>query len=320
MLVFSIVFRINIFDANLAKYFFMTIAKAGIYIICFLFHLQGKTQINPNAADRRIIQSHYYELSPKPKYQYDYLYDNNGNLLSVTKKRQKDNEWITTESKQYIYSQKGLVICNYIRGNKLKRDVDTFLVENGKVLFLSQFRAKNYNDYLYRYYYTYENGNLQSVTKETFVFIESYENSKKIINVRKTDEFMVLTFVYENNQIKSVTDKSAGYILKWLFEWKNGLLEAIKIYDTKENKLAQRYEIKSLQNKMKEVSSYVANEQSIIYYKTYSYDEYGSLKSSQLNDDSGWFRDEYRYEPGNGNAALFIEKSSVFDYIKPEIQ
>ncbi|HEX2937255.1 MAG TPA: hypothetical protein VHO72_18010 [Bacteroidales bacterium] len=297
-----------------------TTAKAGIYILCILFYLPGIAQINSHITNRRIIQSHYYELSSKPKYQYDYLYDNKGNLLSVTKKRQKDNEWIATESQQYTYGENGLVVCNYIRGNKLKRDVDTFLIENGKVLFLSQFRAKNYNDYLYRSYYTYQNGNLHSITKETFVFIESYENAKKEIHVRKTDEFMSLTFVYQNNQIKSVIDIATGYTLKWIFEWKNGLLEAIKVYNTKEDKLAQRYEIKSLQNRIKEVVSYISNEPAIIYSKTYGYDEYGNLKLSQLNDDSGWFRDEYKYESGNGNAALFIEKLSVFDYIRPEIQ
>jgi hypothetical protein len=289
--------------------------KSYIFLISSIISLSvyAQNEFIPTGNGYRITRSQYYESSRNPKYRYDYAYSNEGLLLSIVKKRLKDSEWLTTESKEFKYDQKAKsVIVNYIRLNKQKRDIDTFKIEDGQVNYVARFREEPHNDYLYQYLYNYENGNLTKVKKVTYVYIENFIDGKKVIKQTLVNGLWEIAFVYENNKIKNIKQTETTFSRKWMLEWNRDSLQKIDIYDiiNGEEKLASTYNIKYESNRSMKVADRLGN-------SGYKYDNENNLIEYSFNDDSESTVDEYLYEQGIGNASIYSEMKNIFDYIVP---
>lgn len=295
----------------------------------------------PNNHTHRIEKSEYFEVSKTPKYRYDYKYDKKGLLTSITQKHQINNAWLPIETRDFDYDAKtGTVVCIYkpsamsegaldfARMKEIKnmvKNVDTFKIVNGNVIYFSKYKKEKYDFYLYQHYYTYENNKLTNV-KSTSAYFATIKNDsgndvEKLFPQKKIDE---ITFEWENDKIINIVQEAYGFIRKWNLTWQDDIISNIKIYEQKDDteKLAIQYNFKNVDGKISNVKDYIfSNEQPMLVQEyQYEYDENDNLISSVTKDDSGFFLYKNAYETSAGNASLFIEKRSIYDYLKPYIK
>lgn len=290
----------------------------------------------PSETNQRIVQSQYYEVSEEPQYRLEYSYSRKGLLSTIKKKEYVNNAWMAQLTQKYEYDlNTGMITCEYVPSitgdgaldfdkmmelKKAPKEKDTLFVKAGKITYLSQFRKMQYNDYLYLFYFEYEGDKLVSSIKKSRTYLETKQGMK----LSKPSELWKLTFTYEGDKLTGILQENSGFTRRWELKYNASGLVKMDVYDVKDGgeELKIEYEVESENGKIIALKNnmVMGERRMLVESRKYEYNNNGMLVLSYLFSDSGGKKYEYSYEEGNGNAELFFEKKSVYDFIKPMIE
>lgn len=300
---------------------------------------KGVEQFFSKSGSKRVTQESSFENPTKPKYKFEYKYNKKGLLVKKTKKHFNDNQWLPLENLEYEYDiENNIVVGQYIPSpyadgaldielmkniKKSKKETDTIKVENGKVVYLAQFRKKG-GARVRRTNFTYDGDNLVKVLAKSYRRVHnqsgpatwkligtspeislSYHSNGLISTLEtKVNNKIAQKFVaeIEGNQYKEVKVLEMGNAgefvprLFYEFDYTGTILSSVTMYATTNGKKDGQMQKLSL--------SYTDS----MYLSEFS-GATGNLPVKQ----------KYTYEKGIGNASLFEVEPDLIYYFIPEI-
>jgi hypothetical protein len=284
------------------------------------------------------LKSEYFRGASRPVYNINYTYDKDGLVQSINQQFNSKGTWLPMLTRDFTYDAKNnIIIVKYTPGEDALKDwnvqymvsnkkgaVDTIRMENGRVTERIQFRKEQYNDYLHKYLYTYDKGNLVGIKKNTWTYIVTKTKDGSTTKISKSSDAPETTFIYESGKIKTILHKEPGYTRKWV-RGNETPVEKVLVYDMKDGKeeLKMQDEYTFENGKLVYVADGYFNSNGVSMNteeSRFKYDENNNLIEDVGRDDTGGYGFRHTYEPGNGNASLFDEKFSPDEYLRPAVK
>lgn len=292
------------------------------------------TEFPSSSTKERVKQCFYYEVSEVPKFRYDFKYDKEGLLTSVTKKHYLNNAWLPIETKEIRYDAKtGKIICEYVPSiisdgaldfdkmrelKRTKKETDTLTIKDGQLIYLVQFKKGKYNNFLNTYTYDYENNKLKSVKKIDYTYHKAEKNQEKL---SKPTTSLEINFKYKEDTLIEVIEKYQDYTFRRELLYNSLGLEKINVYSVNPDQetLSSMTEKKKINPGTVELNVYMirGTDRTSVSKQKYQYDQNNNLIMNYLFEDWGGSKYTFTYEPGKGNAEMFFLNTTAFDYIWP---